>query len=310
MICFNCNSENNPDYRFCGMCGASLPAAASERVNSSDPSPSPSVTGPSFLGLAEPAREAGYGYLLEDEPRPVNGLVYLALVLLLSTGAILAWHWRNEGYAWRALMAGRRMLGTAATPAGTGPGTTAPAAEPKAAPPEPSSAPSITANNGGQPSPANNAGQPSSPVPGAGETAASVSPAEPPTYAESRKLKRGSSPDLAEARPIEQPRTAASIQPEDKPAAEYETLAYGNCDHARTNLFAAAEQGNPEAESVLGTMFATGHCVALDLPTAYHWLSRAARQDPANPRIASNLRIVWREMTAAEQQQAAARDPR
>jgi TPR repeat protein len=72
----------------------------------------------------------------------------------------------------------------------------------------------------------------------------------------------------------------------------------------RNSAFVAAEHEDAEAQSALGAMFATGRCVELDLPSAYHWLSRAARNDPANPGVASELRIVWREMTAQQQQAA------
>jgi hypothetical protein len=305
ICCTTCNHKNNPAHRFCGMCGASLPAVVSEQVAadfSSNTNARPSVTGPSFLGLSERASEASASYLLEDERRPGHRLVYLILVLLLVTGAVLAWHWRSEGNAWRALMASRRMLGTTATPVGTAPGGTAAGGEQKTAVPAASPAPAISPNDGGQQSSPDN-------LPG--ETVTSVSPAQPPTLAEAGKPKHAFFSELAEPTQVEQSRPSASAQRTNKltPVGQSHLYEYGvdsraDCDRARNEAFVAAEHEDAEAQSALGAMFATGRCVELDLPSAYHWLSRAARHNPANPGVASELRIVWREMTA-EQQQAA-----
>jgi TPR repeat protein len=92
--------------------------------------------------------------------------------------------------------------------------------------------------------------------------------------------------------------------------AEGEKYLYGkgvpqNCDQARTNLFVAAGQSNAEAQAALGTMFATGHCVARDLPAAFRWFARAERKQPNNPRIEGDLRLLWKEMTSEEQNAAA-----
>jgi hypothetical protein len=308
--CAECKHENNPEHHFCGMCGASLPVAAFQRVDSgpsSSANPRLSVAGPSFLGLAEPASESDVRYLLDDEPHPRRWLGYLALVLLFASGGILAWRWRNEGYAWRALMASRRMVGTVAKPVAADPGTTTPAVaqpgEQQTAGSEPSSI-SSQMNDGGQPSSDQ----------AAGETVANLPSAQPSPPAQSGELRKASSSELIEPTPAGRQRASASTQQDDK-LAEGETLLYGNggqtdCARARADLFIAAERDNPKAQSILGTMFATGHCVAADLPTAYHWLSRAQRLDPSNHRNASNLRIVWGEMTAQQQQEATARSQR
>jgi hypothetical protein len=310
--CTTCNHRNSPVHRFCGMCGASLPAVASGQVDadfSSNANPRLSVTGPSFLGLAEPSSEAGSSYLLEDEPRRGHGIVYLAFVLLLVTGAVLAWHWRSQGNAWRVLMASRRMLGTAstpvgtaATPVGTDPGGTAPGGDQKTAVSAASPAPSIVPNDGEQQSSLDH-------VPD--ETVASVSPAQPPAFAEARKLEQASSSDVAAPTSDEQSKPSASAQRANQWASvgqshryEYAADSRSDCDRMRNSAFVAAEHEDAGAQSALGAMFATGRCVELDLPSAYHWLSRAARNDPANPGVASELRIVWREMTAQQQQAA------
>jgi hypothetical protein len=139
--------------------------------------------------------------------------------------------------------------------------------------------------------------------------AGTPAPAESATT-EKQAMTQASSREPAKASSAERLELSHSAQREEKWVAEGKNYLYGkgvpvNCDRARTRLFIAAEQDNPDAESVLGTMFATGHCVAVDLPTAYHWLSRAQRQNPANAKVAETLRIVWHEMPP-EQQQALA----
>ena len=298
--CNRCNHQNVPGHRFCGMCGESLAVVGSDRTDptfssSSPATPPASVSGPSFLGLAEPTSAS---YLLDDEPRRGHWLLYLGLVLVLATAAMFAWRWRTEGYAWRVLMASRRLLGsednrTAAN--GSMPVTS----DQKTAEPNPSSSTSKT-NDGGQLTLQDRL---------ADAGAANLAPPETRT------------PEEPKAKPVPPPKTEPTPVSDVKPSpalrgnrlvAEGESYLYGrgvpkNCARARTSLFMAAdEEDNPDAQSILGTMFATGHCVTVDLPTAYHWLSRAQRQERANPYVISNLRIVWKEMTA-EQQEAARR---
>ena len=74
------------------------------------------------------------------------------------------------------------------------------------------------------------------------------------------------------------------------------------CFDAQADLQAAAEQGNAKADSVLGTMYATGHCVSRDLPLAYRWFAKALQQDPSNARLQRDLQVLWNQMTAAERQ--------
>lgn len=84
----------------------------------------------------------------------------------------------------------------------------------------------------------------------------------------------------------------------------YGTGVPANCALAQKNLLAAAEQSNSRAASVLGTMYATGHCVARDLPLAYFWFAKAMQQEPNNDRLERDLTTVWSEMTADERQVA------
>jgi TPR repeat protein len=77
-----------------------------------------------------------------------------------------------------------------------------------------------------------------------------------------------------------------------------------NCARAESSLRTAAMHGNTKAQTVLGTMYATGHCVGRDLPTAYRWFARALHQEPQNSRISADLQVLWRQMTPQEKQLA------
>ena len=79
-----------------------------------------------------------------------------------------------------------------------------------------------------------------------------------------------------------------------------------NCTRAESSLRTAAMHSNSKAETVLGTMYATGHCVGRDLPTAYRWFARALREEPQNSRISEDLQVLWRQMTPQEKQLAMA----
>lgn len=96
---------------------------------------------------------------------------------------------------------------------------------------------------------------------------------------------------------------------EERLVAEGEKYLYGNgvaenCDQAQRNLRNAALRSNAKAQSILGTMYATGHCVARDLPTAYRWFAKALHQDPKNDRIQRDLEVLWKQMTPGERQMA------
>ncbi len=77
-----------------------------------------------------------------------------------------------------------------------------------------------------------------------------------------------------------------------------------NCGEAVKNLKAASAAGNAKARSAFGTMYATGHCVPRDLPTAYSWFALALRADPNNQILEKDLTAVWNQMTPPERQLA------
>jgi len=143
--CSKCGNENADGNRFCGMCGATLltaevPASQSQRAamgsatssaavstparpRTAEPTrspapesePIPAISGPSFLGLSDPAppkrtslsadsRSASRNldYLLEDdEPRGGGAwkavLILIALALAVGFGYL---RWKNHGMDW------------------------------------------------------------------------------------------------------------------------------------------------------------------------------------------------------------------
>src|ERR1041384_5345550 len=114
--CTHCGYDNSPEYRFCGMCGASLartvvdPKPALKEVrqgaggtngNTEEKVP---VHGPSFLGLSEDPK-VEFHYLYEDEPpRSYAGLIFFVLILL-GAGGYLGWQYHNHGFPFNRMNA-------------------------------------------------------------------------------------------------------------------------------------------------------------------------------------------------------------
>jgi hypothetical protein len=103
--------------------------------------------------------------------------------------------------------------------------------------------------------------------------------------------------------------SGASAATGDSTEAEGEKYLYGtgvpqNCARAQKSLMAAAGRADARAQSVLGTMYATGHCAPRDLPLAYKWFAKALHQDPGNNRLSDDLKVLWNQMTPDERQLA------
>ncbi|MBS1852463.1 MAG: SEL1-like repeat protein [Acidobacteria bacterium] len=285
--CAECGYENNPRYQFCGMCGIILSkAAANQKPAADEEAPAP-VSGPSFLGLdSDPQRDASY--LLEEEPevRHGHGKMLFALLLLALAGVLLTLHWRRDGYPWES-PAERQARQNAGKPVAAAPdasqlpvnSTTPPQMSPLAAAPPGSAEPS-TPENPAEQKPA---------------------PLEP----------------VAETKTITHKVTEpAAIQPAVTSAdSEEQLVAMGqkylngdgvpqDCGKAQKNLLTAGFRSNVKAQSLLGTMYATGRCVPRDLPTAYRWFARALHEEPENTRVASDLDALWRQMSPAEKKAA------
>ena len=149
MRCSRCGNENPDGNRFCGMCGAALlsappvaasspqrpassgpaipsaPASRPQTVEAprsaaapqSQPSPSPSISGPSFLGLndrspqrrtrgslsIDPHSSTNVDYLLDDDDEPRHFGAGKVLLILIALGLAVGFgylRWKNQGLSW------------------------------------------------------------------------------------------------------------------------------------------------------------------------------------------------------------------
>jgi hypothetical protein len=373
--CVECGYDNNPQYRFCGMCGLTLRpvdegGGISKSLMGDDKKPAPVATkpaisnsaaeraarskkaevplsGPSFLGLDNAS--SGTDYLLEDEPSSGHGRMYIALVLLLAAAGFLFWRWQRQGFPWQ-----NRANAVVTSSAPTAPQASSPA-QPQSPGTSAANPPEQAAQQATAPGP--------EAVPVTKTPSATVTPAEDsskaspaPTLeptADTQKTNSGaavtsesdagkeSTPNTTSAtdnqqddqtaqsqpaaapvapRPKASTRPAAAVsitrnQPEPAEDAKEALTTQGarylygegvpqNCDLAQRSLLAAAARGSTRAQSMLGAMYATGHCATLNRPTAYRWFAKALHQDPSNTRISADLEALWREMTPEERQAA------
>jgi hypothetical protein len=318
--CEKCGYENFPQHRFCGMCAAPLPFPTAPGIRP-DPVPLPQAPRPINRPAPatverEPSSARNLSYLLEDEPSPSHrGKYFLALLLLLAALGVVGWHWRGD---WGALLA---RLSKSAQPNSSAPAASLPS---DTGPPTGVNAGATQPGTGvGDQAPAAQSPSSASPAAGAADsTQEDQSQADNPTQKDDSAA--GTPDNSGEAvAPPPPARKAPKVraQPVTAPAtqaaeleAEGEKYLYGNgvpenCTRARTSLLAAAQHSNAQAQNVLGTMYATGHCATRDLPTAYRWFSRSLRKDPSNTRIEQDLKVLWNQMTA-EERRLALRDER
>ena len=291
MRCARCGNENPETNRFCGMCGATLlqAAAAAERSASeavysatgpqvsdrpssgsaSAPGPAspaaapapgktrtpaaeePVISGPSFLGLNEPAptsRRKGslsidphsapgsrnLDYLLEDDEETKGGvgkyiLILLALVLAVGFGYL---RWRNQGFA--GLNAGTKKPAAAAQnaeapdgsgtpPASSSSDTNAPPAVSATQTPPPAPASAVAAPSGAAPSSAPSPENPAATLPPAAANSAPSGSASGTTAAAAAPPTAATPPGAAADNPpaaTELPKPAAPAPaPKPHPAA-------------------------------------------------------------------------------------------
>jgi len=319
--CDQCGHESESRYRFCGMCGAKLPppparptegiAARPERGE-----PIRSVSAPSFLGLSEEPTSS-VTYLLEDELSTRHwGRTVVLIIFLLALGTA-GWYWRSPLRAYvTAKLAQAPNQGEVSLPSAAPISTAAPEAPPAIAtantlPPKPetgvSDLPATPPPSSATPA-ANAAALSSpSPQPDTGPQMAKPDPsvAKPARAAQDQAASAESPVSKSTPPPVQRPVPEANTS--DQLEAEGERYLYGtgvpvNCSRAQKDLQAAAGQGNTKAYSVLGTIYATGHCTDRDLPLAYHWFAKALQQDPGNTRLQRDLQVLWSQMTPDERQ--------
>jgi hypothetical protein len=244
--------------------------------------------GPSFLGLTQPASNTDY--LLEEEPRR-RGASGPILVLIVILAILLAgWVVTSKKPGWITAQFAQ-VKTSIATILGSKP-------SPDSAPTPPAndSVPAASLDKGSAPqpaapTPANSAGAPTQ-----DDSSKDEKPAKPPTQAAS----------IEKIPSDERENISAAEANQDAMIEDGEKYLYGrnvrqDCNRARSNLMGAANLANPKAQSILGTMYATGHCVPRDLPLAYRWFLQAKQKDPGNAGIDQDLRLVWKQMTPEEQ---------
>lgn len=339
--CTHCGYDNSPEYRFCGMCGASLAhtpvpttkpkeTAPAENGGSDHGNPE-NVHGPSFLGLAEDPKTE-FHYLYEDEPpRSHAGLIFF-VILLLGLGAAAYWQYSHNGFPFNRLGAASGSTPSASpsevAPAQnqdqqshadkpmTGAGEVLPTApDQKAQPPSTGTVVDLPpqGTQAANPPPAASNPESGSAARGGTSSAASEGSGGSEATEEAKATPPVAVPEKPAKPKAKAPKPAPAAAAPTSPDAELELAGerylYGsglpqNCTRAEFNLRTAATHGNTKAQTVLGTMYATGHCVGRDLPTAYRWFARALHQEPNNSRISDDLRVLWRQMTPQEKQLA------
>lgn len=273
MRCPRCGNENSEQNRFCGMCGASLlpavPSKAGEPVSVAAPAPvaaeaasapgrgvethrpapaqSPTISGPSFLGLSEPPSRSSprsraslsldphppgrnLQYLLEEEEPQHHWGIGKILLILIALGLALGFgylRFKNQGLAW---LKGMNKPATAAQNTSTPESTSATPSSPSITPDtQPAAQPSTPAPNASAPSgsTATNVPAASSPStaapPDAGKPADTPKPEDAePSAANSEKATppdRDSSATDSTDTPAAASATAEKPKPAAKPAA-------------------------------------------------------------------------------------------
>jgi len=265
---------------------------------------------------AEP--RSGTDYLLEDEEETSSShwRLYLALVILLVAGVLIWARWRQYGYPWDQPGAPPRQAAANQAPP-PAEGTSSPSASPAASPASAGGDHAAAIQDIKEPTPT----VPAAPPPAREEHASPVPPAAAAQTADAAPAPEASvpapKPDTETPRPAPpktQPKPApaapaVSSSAGDSLAAEGEKYLYGNgvpqdCDRAIRTLTKAAAKSNPKAQTLMGAMYATGHCATRDLPSAYRWFAKALHNDPSNVRLERDLQMVWNQMTPGERQMA------
>ena len=344
MICPKCGEDNANTFRFCGMCGAvlekAMPASppkaetvresaipvaltipANPRKAGAEKRAEP-ISGPSMLGLGEPTLDtlrekafSGADPFFEPEEPKTGGRKLLLLILLAALGAAIWWTYTNYvaiGESQKQPVAAPQ-AGTSEVPAEK-PATQPQAPEAKQADaaklsPSPSAETPAVAEKAPAPAGASPVSKPEGTVavaaakPRAPEQAAKPAALAKPAQHTTTRVDRAAVPA---------PKPAVTVTAADTGDAAFrrgEAYLYGrgvpvNCDEAVKYLKAASAKQHARARSTFGTMYATGHCVPRDLPTAYSWFALALRVDPNNQILEKDLSAVWNQMTPPERQLA------
>ena len=340
--CEECNYENDPQHSFCGMCGAKLRSrrqAAREREEAQAFS-RPSLLG--LADSDPPQSEGAEYLLEDEPGGEHRKALLALVVLVIALAAvgfhyrtpIRAWIAQAGKNPNAALTADVNAL------PGNAPGATQNAAA-SPQPPSAASATPETGTPANAPGTAQTTATSAQPQPpaantapesGPGAAASTTPPVEnkavptPPPASAAANQPAAPNPAVTNAATRE-----AETQPEAPPKpviksaatkVEYQSSAktasaetletqgedylYGrgvpaDCGLATKDLLAAAHTST-KAQTVLGTMYATGHCVPHDALVAYRWFAKAQRQSPGNRRLEDDMRVLWNQMTSEQQE--------
>jgi hypothetical protein len=303
-------------------------------------SPAPAYTGGIFnLGAPSDRPYHDLDYLLDDdEPKSHKGLIFLGIIALALVAGLGWLRFRNIGLP--DLLSDLKARASAKQPAqappsnpadssppanldqqntpaaSTPPSSAAPAAGAPTTPPPSGATPTqaAPASNmpGTSPSQAPSAGDsnpaaatPTSPSPATADSSAPAADAE--------NDKPAATPAPAKPADAPKPTPKPAPKPAPKPPDQVtlgEQYLYGrggmpqNCERGLRYVKPAADQSNPKAMITMGALYATGHCLSRDLPTAYRYFALALRVDPENGPLRQNAEMVWKQMTAEERKQA------
>jgi zinc-ribbon domain len=267
------------------------------------------VNGPSFLGLAPggTSTESTPQYLFEDDEPNRRGKFLIGLVLLLTIGGGLFWQWQHEGYPWNpAPKPVTSSVGGETTESMPAPSVDS-SQLPAAVTPEPAKSESSAAATPEASKPEEKSVDNSSP---AAASTATPSPSSDEAKPEPKVAKAVVPPAVIRPkRETVKPAPEPVPDPSEALFIEGQKYLYGSgvpedCVRARAKLIAAAGQSNAKAQSTVATMYATGHCLPRNLPSAYHWFAMALHNDRDNGRLERDLEVIWSQMTAEEKELA------
>ena len=308
---------------------ASAPAPPPPRSERGD---LPVSGGMSFLGLSESPSSSSPSYLLDDEDEGERSVAWgriLFVLILLGVAGGLGWQYHVHGYPF-APQTQSQTAATPTTPVNPAPSpadSSAAPATPGPATPTPSTeTPAADANKSAEPAAsAPTTTEPTPPAAAKTETTPEeIKPATPEPTEKAETAAEKTTPE--KTAPVEKAEKVAPARPKTPPSSPEPAVSPGeslyiqgqrylygngvtpNCDLALKSLLSSASRQNSKAQSTLGAMYSTGHCVTRDLPTAYRWFAKALHQDPNNTRLEQDLSVVWKQMTPGERQSATKSD--
>jgi TPR repeat protein len=261
--------------------------------------------------MAPESDEPGYSYLLEED-RPSRWRFLVTAIILFTLGGLAYWQISLHGGFSGTLNAFRNAQQQDQQRRADASHQAGPANDSDAKPSDESAATARKeAPTPGQAAPA---GAAKAPPPDNQSTRAAVAPKEaaepaatPSTQETSAAVPAKSAAEATQQASLRQSEPAAPAVDENTRLAEKYLYGEGvpqDCSRAVGLIKPAASSANPKAQSMLGTMYATGHCVPRDLPTSYRYFALALRQEPRNQWVEKDMEMVWNQMNPSEKQLA------